>query len=291
MQPEDMHGIRGLDLRMTKQAFGWSPNTMYPLLTTPEGNVKSQKAAEYGYSVAMLMLHADRIEADINPLGVEREYVTVVTCPHATHGPEGCVDNCIMYTGRGRRNNKGTPTGIHIGRARRTRWLATEPHSFIVQLVREMQLHVSSSKNNGLVPVVRLNGTSDLRWELIVPWLFQILPPHELTFIDYTKWPLKARSDRPSHYHLAKSVQASKESIDTVFDELNHGHISMIIDDPSLLIDTDPALFINADAHDLWIAEATAQPVIGLLRPKKPLTKTHPQVFKAREIYRKLYQQ
>lgn len=284
LSPTDVAAVTETDLRDVKVRFGWQATTQTVLLTQPEGNPKSHKAAKFGYSQAILMLHSDRLEVDTSSLKTEKLFVTVVTCPHATHGDDGCVANCIMYTGRGQGNPSTNP--IIAGRAKRTEWLALDPWTFIAQLVREMNLHVKRSKRLDLTPVFRLNGTSDLRWEQIVPWLMaELYDPEEVVFLDYTKWPLRARSPRPSNYHLAKSVQASHDTIDDVRKELRLGHISMICDDPELLIEKYPKVYVDGDESDLWMAGVSARNVIGLLKPKSPMGLRHPQVFQARDLY------
>lgn len=58
----------------------------------------------------------------------------------------------------------------------------------------------------GLRPAIRLNGTSDLVWEKLAPWLFSFnWRANQVQFYDYTKAPPKARLVLPSNYHLTQS--------------------------------------------------------------------------------------
>ena len=279
-----MAAVTEADLRDVKVRFGWSPTSQAVLLTQPEGNPKSHKAARVGYSQAILMMHSDRLEVDMSLLPTEKRFETVVTCPHATHGPDGCVENCIMYTGRGQGDPSTNP--VIAGRAKRVRWLSTDPWTFMAQLVREMNTHVARSKRMDLTPAFRLNGTSDLRWERIAPWLIgELYDPSEVVFLDYTKWPTRARSPRPDNYFIARSVQASHDSVDDVKAMLRHGHVSMICDDPELLIEKYPRVYVDGDASDFWMAQVSVRNVIGLLKPKRPMGLRHPQVFQARDLY------
>lgn len=272
------------------RAIGWSGSCRSILVTLPRGQYKAAKAVKYGFRQGSLMLYSDRMETNVAAtprLAVKSE--TVVTCAHATHGPDGCATNCIMYTGRGKRYKNGKESPIHVGRRRRTEWLVRDPQAFMAQLVRELDWLERGAIREGLTPVMRLNCISDLRWEKIVPWLFEVFP--QTTFMDYTKWPMKARSYNrnggPLNYILARSVQGNRESLPEVFDLIDQGHnVSMITDDPGLLLEElDSDLFVNADNTDTWMLDATT-PTIGLLRPKAPMPKTHPQVFPAREVYK-----
>ena len=65
--------------------------------------------------------------------------------------------------------------------------------------------------NKGLIPVVRLNGTSDIRWENVRlndgRTIFEVFP--HIQFYDYTK--IANRKRIPSNYHLSWSYsEASK---------------------------------------------------------------------------------
>jgi hypothetical protein len=58
-----------------------------------------------------------------------------------------------------------------------------------------------------MVPMVRLNGTSDIRWEREAPEVFAEFP--SVQFYDYTKIP--TRRDLPANYHLTFSYSGANE--------------------------------------------------------------------------------
>lgn len=72
-------------------------------------------------------------------------------------------------------------------------------------LVRDIQRLVRKAARAGMVPLVRLNGTSDIRWEnermADGRTIFEIFP--DVQFYDYTK--IANRRDIPANYDLTFS--------------------------------------------------------------------------------------
>jgi len=61
--------------------------------------------------------------------------------------------------------------------------------------------------------LVRLNTASDIRWELVCPWLFEMFPA--LKFYDYTKaW--GKRGAMPENYRLTYSATGERHTWDHV---------------------------------------------------------------------------
>ena len=90
-----------------------------------------------------------------------------------------------------------------VARLQRTAYFVHNRQAFKEMLVKEVQKHIKKAKGLGLVPVVRLNGTSDLPWEIIFPDLFIMFP--EVIWYDYTKYPITKRTSLPSNYYLLRS--------------------------------------------------------------------------------------
>jgi hypothetical protein len=82
-------------------------------------------------------------------------------------------------------------------------------------LVRAIHTHIRRAKKNGLIPVVRLNGTSDLPWETLRlndgRTVLETFP--EIQFYDYTKHAKRAianvRGEHPANYALTFSQAES----------------------------------------------------------------------------------
>ena len=101
-------------------------------------------------------------------------------CPMAETA--GCLDGCLNTAGRGAMNS------VQKGRARKAEWFIKDQAGFMAQLIKDCIRFVAYCDKRGIKPAIRLNGTSDVRWELIKHDglnLFEIFP--EIMFYDYTK--------------------------------------------------------------------------------------------------------
>jgi hypothetical protein len=123
-------------------------------------------------------------------------------CPSAElaacHGP------CLNTSGRGQM------TSVQTGRARKTEWFAKDRNGFMRQLISDIGSFVKYCDLRNIKPCVRLNGTSDIRWELIKLFnsnltLMDIFP--QVQFYDYTK--IANRRNVPNNYHLTWSYSGA----------------------------------------------------------------------------------
>jgi hypothetical protein len=111
-----------------------------------------------------------------------------------------CDKACLYTAGR------GAFSSVQQARIRKTEWFFDNTESFMLQLAEDITKLVAKAKKLGLTPLVRLNGTSDIRWETIeVSYtkknIFQMFP--DVQFYDYTKD--VNRKDLPSNYDLTFS--------------------------------------------------------------------------------------
>jgi hypothetical protein len=85
---------------------------------------------------------------------------------------------------------------------------------FLARLRREVELLEKRARKRNLKPAVRLNGSSDLPWERIVPSLFAEFP--QVRFYDYTKSPSRVQAwingESPRNYHLTFSRAETEQS-------------------------------------------------------------------------------
>lgn len=118
-------------------------------------------------------------------------------CPMAEQA--GCIDACLNTAGRGKMSV------VQQGRARKTQWFASDRDGFMRQLVDDLASFVRFCAKRGVQPCVRLNGTSDIRWELIPAngkrCIMDAFP--DVIFYDYTK--IANRRNLPANYHLTFS--------------------------------------------------------------------------------------
>jgi hypothetical protein len=142
------------------------------LLST--GNPKILKGLKSGYNTYILHL----APADLSGYN---------TCPKAT---AGCKSACLNTAGRGGMFKKGeTTNAIQKARIRKTKMFYEQRQDFMLALKKDIELAIKQSKKLGLIPVIRLNGTSDLSWEKydMIPGqnVFECFP--DIQFYDYTK--------------------------------------------------------------------------------------------------------
>ena len=164
------------------------------LLST--GNPKVLKGMKQGYNTYILHL----APADVS--GYQ-------TCPKAT---AGCKAACLNTAGRGGIMKIGSDTNvIQEARKRKTRMFFESRAAFMELLVADIELAIKQSGKLGLVPVFRLNGTSDLSFEkyqvvrggVVFTNIFAAFP--EVQFYDYTKV-LGRKVSLIKNYHLTFSA-------------------------------------------------------------------------------------
>ena len=164
------------------------------LLST--GNPKILKGMAQGYNTYILHL------APANVSGYE-------TCPKRT---AGCTAACLNTAGRGGMFKRGESTNvIQEARKRKTRLFFENRTEFMRLLVADIELAIKQSKRLGLIPVFRLNGTSDLsfekyevvRNEKLFRNIFSAFA--EVQFYDYTKV-LGRKVTAIENYHLTFSA-------------------------------------------------------------------------------------
>ena len=179
------------------------------LLST--GNPKVLKGMSQGYNTYILHL----APADLS--GYE-------TCPKRTLG---CTAACLNTAGRGGMFKRGENTNvIQQARIRKTKMFFENRVEFMTTLVKDIELAIKQSKKMELVPVFRLNGTSDLSWEKyevvrngqLFRNIFIAFP--EVQFYDYTKV-LGRKVKEYSNYHLTFSAADGNDS--DVLKAMNEG--------------------------------------------------------------------
>lgn len=115
-----------------------------------------------------------------------------------------CDVACLFSAGR------GAFSSVQTARINKTVWFFTERNSFMQQLVVDITKLVNKAIKQGLKPLVRLNGTSDIRWETVgftdadgIEYvnIFAAFP--DIQFYDYTKD--ANRKDLPKNYDVTFS--------------------------------------------------------------------------------------
>jgi hypothetical protein len=109
-----------------------------------------------------------------------------------------CAKACLYSAGRGAFNN------VQQSRIDKTLYFYESRDEFMNTLFKNIKALIKKAESKGLKPLVRLNGTSDIRWETI-PFegatIFEAFP--DVQFYDYTKD--ANRKDIPANYDLTFS--------------------------------------------------------------------------------------
>lgn len=160
------------------------------------GNPKILKGTAFGYLTAILHLAPGRLSG-------------FNVCPGASLA---CLDACLNTAGRGGIIKKGETTNtIQKARLRKTLAFFNETETFMAQLAKEIGNIVKLANKHGLTPAIRLNGTSDIRWENEKVGgfanLMEMFP--NVIFYDYTK--LANRRNLPPNYRLTFSLSESND--------------------------------------------------------------------------------
>jgi hypothetical protein len=181
--------------------------TMKTLLTI--GNPKIAKGRSRGFLPVVLHL------APFTLSGIN-------VCPMAELA--GCVRACLNTAGHGGIGKGGMVTfdtvadgtrtnTVQAARIARTQRLLTDREGFMAALVRDIARLQRKSIRDGLTLCVRLNGTSDIRWEDIpadgAANIFARFA--DVQFYDYTKIPNRRRALDASNYALTFSYSHRPE--------------------------------------------------------------------------------
>ncbi len=159
--------------------FSQKPDSMLRL----DGSTKVIKGNKLGYRTAILYL------APANMSGVTICAMAVIA---------KCIDPCLNTSGRGA---MGT---VQMSRLRKTLfWLQFQDEA-IALIKHEICLMEARQAKEGWTLLVRLNGTSDIRWERY--GIVQSFP--NVQFYDYTK--LANRRNVPANYDLTFSYSGVK---------------------------------------------------------------------------------
>ena len=160
------------------------------------GNPKTLKGMQQGYNTYILHLAPASLSGHN-------------TCPKAT---DGCKSACLNTAGRGGMFKRGESTNtIQQARIRKTKLFYENREEFFRLLVKDIILATKQSAKLGLIPVFRLNGTSDISFEkypvkmgnVVYSNIFEAFG--YLQFYDYTKV-LGRKVSHISNYSLTFSA-------------------------------------------------------------------------------------
>ena len=219
----------------------------YTQLLSINSDTKTSKGTKFGYLTGILYLAPAKISG--------RNF-----CPNAS---KGCAEACLYSAGRGKFSN------VQQARIKKSRYFIEHKAEFMLNLVNSIQKLIKKAGRDNLIPVVRLNGTSDIAWENIKIYdnksIFEIFP--ELQFYDYTKSYKRLINSSINinidNYHLTFS---RSESNDHEVRVLNHYEPNKNI---AVVFDKLPVKYlgrkvINGDLSDLRFKDDDGV-IVGLI--------------------------
>ena len=172
------------------------------------GDVKTSKGEKLGYKTAILYMSPHTQ----NTTGIN-------LCPFAS---AGCALACLYTAGRGKFSN------VKAARINKSEYFINDRNTFLDQLFKEIS---KLSKKFGSSLVIRLNGTTDIRYSKLKidgKNIFETFP--NVTFYDYTKNPnivydslnydnykvTFSRAETETNQKIAKILKENKANIATV---------------------------------------------------------------------------
>ena len=152
-------------------------------------NAKTVKGQKLGYMTGILYL-APASESGKN------------LCPHSS---EGCRAACLFTAGRGRMEP------VKRARIAKSKFFLSDRAAFVEQLKVEIAALVKRAAKNGMIPAIRLNGTSDIPWHNL--GIMQAFP--DVQFYDYTPNAQRMieflQGKLPQNYHLTFSKKEDNQ--------------------------------------------------------------------------------
>lgn len=202
--------------------------------------------------------------------GESKGYLTGILylAPHTVSGRNvcpmaeiaGCWKDCLNVQGRARMapgnatftapNGQVLPDNrIHHARIRKTNWFHDDRESFLNQLEWDINAIIRKADRENLIPTIRLNGTSDIRWENVRfengDTIFERFA--NIQFYDYSK--LANRRNLPRNYHLTWSYSEASSKYNAMRPEgLNWAVVFQTKDFPATFAGRK---VINGDETDL----------------------------------------
>lgn len=122
----------------------------------------------------------------------------------------GCIAGCLNTAGRGAFSN------VQQARVNKTLRYLDGREMFLADLVTDLAAFVRYCRRGNVIPAVRLNGTSDIQWEVghsvtrdgvEFASVFEAFP--EVQFYDYTKIAKRVLKPLPQNYSLTLSYSAA----------------------------------------------------------------------------------
>jgi hypothetical protein len=220
-------------------------------LLSVDTNAKTVKGQKRGFMTGILYLAPGKLSGLIN------------VCPNAS---VACDNLCLYFAGRGAFNS------VQQARTAKTVFYVKDRETFLATLKENVTAVIRKAKAKKMVPVIRLNGTSDIGWER-----YTVIQAFKTTrFYDYTKSFQRMVSfldgKLPSNYSLTFSRSETNEN-DCVSILKRGGNVAVVFRSKTLPTHWQGFPVINGDENDLRFLDPKGV-VVGLTAKGKAKSDT-----------------
>jgi hypothetical protein len=212
-------------------------------LISVETDAKTVKGSKLGYRTAIVYMQPD-----------------MVLCPMSKAA--GCYEPCLNTAGLA-----SVYSTIANARKARTAFFHDNKPAFMALLKKELDAFIKKAEKDNFIPVIRLNGTSDIDYSAINFYGGLNIFNHysAIQFYDYSKKPSHARKAQSyDNYHITLSYSAaSKKYAEATIAAAKkyHCNIAVVFDGKDY-----PAIWhgmpvVNGDESDLRFKDGTGKVV------------------------------
>lgn len=213
------------------------------LFTEGKANTKLSKGEGGDYLILGLFLAPSKE----NGMGVD-------LCPFAS---DACRAACLNTAGRA-----GIFPTIAIARKRKAVEFLSDRKAFTAKMVKEIERGARRASKQGKKAVIRLNGTTDIRWSRTIMLQFPTVQFYDYTK-DYFKMVAFLRGELPVNYHLTFSY--SGENIEQCKSTLAlGGHVAVVFSSHDFPETWLGYPVTTGEENDLRFLDATGPRIIGL---------------------------
>jgi hypothetical protein len=254
-------------------------------------NPKASKAIGFGYLNGISYLAPHKLSGGPN------------LCSHAK---QDCISLCLgQYSGQAAMAKAGEISTVLDSRIRKARYFISDRQGFLNDLSKQIASFIKLAESESLIPVVRLNGSTDSPYEKLsinlteksAAYISAKLGEHcksghydnlmslfpSLQFNDYTKNPSRFKKQLPKNYDITFSRSAYNES--DCRNLLALGHNVAAVFAQGLPDSYMGRPVINGDSHDLRFLDPKGGFIVGLT-PKGAKAKKDMSGFVIRDYER-----
>ncbi|QDJ96246.1 hypothetical protein Xoosp13_59 [Xanthomonas phage Xoo-sp13] len=185
-------------------------------------------------------------------------------CPQAS---DGCRVACLYTAGRGVYNN------VQSSRINKTQLFHEHRDEFMALLVKDIEALIRKAARENMIPVVRLNGTSDLPWEKLkvirngISYASMMEAFPDIQFYDYTKVLGRTKALSLPNYHLTFSLAEDNDK--RAVKALEQGYNVAVVMHTHRRADPKPAMWsgypvVNGDETDLRFLDPKSGHIVAL---------------------------